>query len=141
MLHSYPIAITDERALAAQRRDRLTDMLSIGDQQVVEDDPVFAGKFLAEGLFGFVRAFRRHISPPIADPMHVNINTDTRLSIAHRDDQIRRFTPDPGQRLQLIERIGNMVIISFEELRADLLNLFGFCPVKPDWVNGFFDGI
>ena len=102
MLHAHPIAILGQKALGAQGRNWLADVLPIGNEQIVEDDPILAGKFLAQGLFGLIRGLGRHIPPSIGDPMHMNIDTDARLLVADSHDQIRCFSSYARQCQQLI---------------------------------------
>ncbi len=71
--------------------------------------------------------------------MHVNIDADAGLLIAHRHDQVRRLSPDSGQGDQLVDRIRHGPPVHIQEPPTDRVDRFGLGAIEPDGIDGLFD--
>lgn len=78
-------------------------ILTKGDQQLVYFDPVLWWKYFSERHLGLIRSPGFDVTPAVADPVHVGINTDSGLSETKRDHQVSRFAPYPFELQQLID--------------------------------------
>ena len=71
--------------------------------------------------------------------MHVDIHADAGLAIADCHHQVRRFPPDPRQRDQLLDGVGDYASINVQQTTTNGMNGFGFRSIEPDGVDGAFD--
>ena len=91
--HSGLFAIHTNPANAAFGGDGDTDVLSVGNEEIVDGKPILFGEFLTERKFGLVRVLRFDIPQTIGNPMNVGIHTDARFFVPQSYYQIRRLTP------------------------------------------------
>ena len=91
--HSHLFAIYTNLTNAAFGRDGDTDVLTVGNEEIVDGKPILLGEFLTERKFGLVRVLRFDIPPPIGNPMYVSIHTDARFFVPQGYYQIRRLAP------------------------------------------------
>ena len=117
----------------------MTKVLPVGNEQIVERDPMRRRQFPTERLFSFLRRLRPHVAPAIADPMHVDIHANAGLTIADRHHQVRCFPANPRQSDQFLDGVGNRSTIDVEKATANGMNGFGFRPVEPDGIDHAFD--
>ena len=73
--------------------DRRAQILAVGHQQIVQDDPVTMGQFHPQGQFGLIRRLRFDIAPPVADPVDVGIDADSRFLERKGDNEVRGLPP------------------------------------------------
>ncbi len=90
-------AIFSNGTLAATRRLRRASVLTVGNKQIVDDEPIFLWQKLPKGKFCFSGVFRFHISPAVRYSVNMSIHTDARFSKTERHNQIRRFSPHARQ--------------------------------------------
>jgi hypothetical protein len=81
----------------------LADVLAEWNQQIVKDDPVFGGKFLAQSLLALVRRLGLDIPPSIADPVHVDVHANARLAVSDCHYQVGRLSSYTRQSQQFID--------------------------------------
>ena len=89
--HSHLFAIYTNLANAAFGGDRDTEVLSVGNEEIVDGKPIFLRKFFAECKFSLVRVLRLYIPQTVGNPMYVGIHTDTRFFVPQGYYQIRRL--------------------------------------------------
>jgi len=117
----------------------LAKVLPVGNEQIIERDPMRRRQFPTECLFSFLRRLRPHVAPAIANPMHVDIHANAGLTIADRHHQVRRFPANPRQSDQFLDGVGNRSSIDVEKATANGMNGFGFRPVESDGIDRTFD--
>src|SRR5215471_14182632 len=83
-----PVAIQRDLTLRTKGTDRLAQILSVGDKQIVIDDPVPARQFLPQRHFGIVGGFRSDIAQPVRNPMHVRIDGNSMLPESKRNNDV-----------------------------------------------------
>src|SRR5438552_12879276 len=71
--------------------DRDANVLAEGDEEVAVADPVAPGELSAERHLGLFGAPGLHVAEPIRDPVHVRVDADSRLAVAHRHDEVSRL--------------------------------------------------
>lgn len=117
----------------------MAKVLPVGNEQIVERDPMRRRQFPTERLFSFLRRLRPHVAPAIANPMHVDIHANSGLTIADRHHQVRCFSANPRQSDQLLDGVGDYASIHVQQTTADGMNGFSFRPVEPDGIDHAFD--
>ena len=91
--HSRLFAIYTNLTYAAFGGDGDTDVLSVGNEEIVDGKPILFGEFLTERKFGLVRVLRFDIPQTIGNPMYVGIHTDAGFFVPQGYYQIRRLAP------------------------------------------------
>ena len=91
--HSHLFTIHTNLTYAAFGGDGDTDVLTVGNEEIVDGKPILFGEFLTECKFGLVRVLRFDISPTIGNPMYVGIHTDAGFFVPQGYYQIRRLAP------------------------------------------------
>ncbi|MER3485752.1 MAG: hypothetical protein C4345_07110, partial [Chloroflexota bacterium] len=76
---AYLAAHLQHRAYRAARQCAGTDVLSEGDEQAVDLQPVLAWERALELSHGLLRRARLHIAPAVGHPMNVDIELDRRI--------------------------------------------------------------
>jgi len=79
--HSHLPAIYTNLANAAFGGDRDTDVLTVGNKEIVDGKPIFLRKFFTECKFSLVRVLCFDIPQAVGNPMYVSIHTDTRFFV------------------------------------------------------------
>jgi len=92
--YSHAVAVLSNRTGAAKRRDGFAGFAAEGNQQGVVNNPVFAGKLIAQCHFRFIGAFRCDIPQTIGDPMNMRVHANAVLAVSQRDNQIGRLAAD-----------------------------------------------
>src|SRR5437762_1281490 len=105
--HADPPAERPHGAHGAPGRDRRAHVLAKGDEQVVVADPVTRGQLGPERHLGLLRRPRSHVAETVRDPVHVGVDTDPRLAVSHRDDQVGGLPPDAFQREEIVDLVGD----------------------------------
>jgi len=100
---------------------------------------VLCRQYAPQSLFGVFRRLGLHVPPTIADPMNMNIHADAGSAIANRHHQIGCFPTDPRERHQFVDGVRHDSAIHLQEATANLVDRFGFRPIKPDWKDRPFD--
>ena len=78
---------------AAFGGDRDTEVLTVGNEEIVDGEPILLRKFFTECKFGLVRVLRLYISPTIGNPMYMSIHTYAGFFVPQGHYQIRRLAP------------------------------------------------
>src|SRR5215475_1322010 len=87
-LHAYAFTVHRYLAIRTKWADRLAQVLSVGDKQIVIDDPVPARQFLPQRHFGIVGSLRSDIAQPVRNPMHVRIDGNSMLPESKRNNDV-----------------------------------------------------
>ena len=72
--------------------------------------------------------------------MHVNIHANARFPVADGHHQIGRLASDALQGEEFVDGIRHPTTKVMDQTVANRTNLFGLVFVKPDRINGLFDG-
>ena len=91
--HSRLFAIYTNLTYAAFGGDGDTDVLSVGNEEIVDGKPILLRKFFAECKFSLVRILRFDIPQTVGNPMYVSVHTDARFFVPQGYYQIRRLAP------------------------------------------------
>lgn len=126
-------------ASAAERRDRLTDVLAEGDQQIVVRDPVAARQELAEGEFGFLGGPGVHDVQTVADAVNMGIHADAGFAESNGDDQVSRLAAYTLEREQGFEIVRDLAAMLFEQRAANALDRSGLRAVEAGRIDGMSD--
>jgi len=78
---------------AAFGGDRDTEVLTVGNEEIVDGEPILLRKFFTECKFGLVRVLRFDIPQTVGNPMYVSIHTDAWFFVPQGYYQIRRLAP------------------------------------------------
>lgn len=136
--HSHLPAIYTNLANAAFGGDRDTDILAVGNEEIVDGKPILLRKFFTEYKFSLVRILRFDISPTIGNPMNVGIHTDARFFVPQGYYQIRRLAPHTIQFQQLVNFVWYPAVVFSNQYLTNFLDLPCLCPIEPDGVDEFF---
>ena len=72
--------------------------------------------------------------------MDMCVDTDVLRALEREDEhQIRGFPADARQRQQLLHRLGDAAVETFDEQPACLLHMSGLVPVEADGIDQLFD--
>ena len=96
-------AIHGNFAVRTKRTDRLAEILAVGHQQVIEDDPIPPWQFLSQGHLRFVWRFGLHVAKPIRNPMHMRVNCNSRFAERQCHDDICGLAPNARKFEQLFQ--------------------------------------
>ena len=86
-------AIYTNLTYAAFGGDGDTDVLAVGNEEIVDGKPILFGEFLTERKFGLVRILRFDIPQAVGNPMYVSIHTYAWFFVPQGYYQIRRLAP------------------------------------------------
>lgn len=89
------LATGRQSASGTVRGNRRAEMLPVCHQQIVNPQPETWREDLAQFCLGLFRSSGLHIPPPVADAVHMSINTDTRLIEAEGNHKVGSFPPYP----------------------------------------------
>ena len=78
---------------AAFGGDRDTEVLTVGNEEIVDGEPILLRKFFTEYKFSLVRVLRFDIPQTVGNPMYVSIHTDAWFFVPQGYYQIRRLAP------------------------------------------------
>ncbi len=117
---------------------RDADVLTVGNQQVVDRKPILGRKFFPQGKFGFVGGFGFDVSPSVGNTVDVGINAYPRFLIAEGNDKVRRFASHTIQLQQFIDFIRYLAFVCFNQFPANLFDLYRLCPVEPNGIDELF---
>ena len=95
--YSHLFAIYTNLTYAAFGGDRDTEVLSVGNEEIVDGKPILLRKFFTECKFSLMRILRFDIPPTIGNPVNVGIHTDARFFVPQGYYQIRRLAPHTVQ--------------------------------------------
>ena len=101
--YSNPLAVQRDLACRTVRADRLAEILSVGDQQIVKNNPILRREFSTQRHLRFLRRSRSDIPQPIRYSVHMRIHRDPGFLKTQRDNDVRGFTPNSGQVQQGIQ--------------------------------------
>lgn len=73
----------------------MTEVLTKGDKEVVDDEPVLVRQLRPQGKLGFFGIPGSDVSPTITDAMNMGVDTDSRFSVTKGYSQIGSFAPHP----------------------------------------------
>ena len=107
-----------DTALTAIRGHRAAEVLAESHQEFVEVLPEPLGQFFPENRFGGVGRFGFHITPAVADAVHVSIDTNSRLVKAVGESQVGGLPAHPFQRYQLLQRVRNHAVEPLQQIHA-----------------------
>src|SRR5574337_2150182 len=124
-----------DRTAAAKGRDRSAEMLTERNQQVIVIDPMPLRQLQPERHLGLIRSPGTDVTPAIRDAMDVRIDTDPRLFVANRDDQIGGLPTDAGKTEERLDRIGDATVASSQQVAADRADGPGLGLIKTDRVD------
>ncbi len=86
-------AIYTNLTYAAFGGDGDTDVLAVGNEEIVDGKPILFRKFFTERKFSLVRILSFDIPQAVGNPMYVSVHTDTRFFVPQGYYQIRRLAP------------------------------------------------
>lgn len=89
--YSYFFTKDSNRAVVAFGGDRDADILTEGNEEIVDGEPIFFRKYFTKCKFGLVRILCFHISPAIGNPVNVGIHTDAGFLVSQSYYQICRL--------------------------------------------------
>jgi hypothetical protein len=92
--NSHSLAVLSNFATGTEGTDRLAKILAIGDKQIVERYPIPARELLPKSHLGIFRRLCRNIAKPVRNSVHVRIDSNSSLSKAERDDNVRGLPSD-----------------------------------------------
>ena len=116
----------------------MADGLAECDENGIQFLPIPLGQYSPQGKFALVRVFRSDQSPPVRDPMHMGIHTDTVLVETPGQYEVRCFPSHPLELKQSFQRIGHQSIVLVDQFPAEVPDRFRFYPVKTDRIDRFF---
>src|SRR5437773_759873 len=122
-LDADPPAERPHGARGAPGRDRRADVLAEGDEEVVVADPVSLRELGPERHLGLLGRPRPHVSEAVGDPVHVGVDADPRLAVAHRHDQVGGLPPDALQREERVDLVGHAPPEALEDVCVRYLSL------------------
>lgn len=92
-------------------------------QEFIYLDPIFERKFFSKRKFGFVRSPGFDISPTVADPVNVGIDTDPGFSESERNNQIGGLTSNPLELQKFLNLVRHLTTILRNQSPGDIKNL------------------
>src|SRR5574341_2058320 len=108
------------------RTDRLTDVLSMKHEQVIDGDPVSFIDQISQSGFGLLRCFCFHPTDTVADPMHVCIYWNRRLTKSVNEHAGCSFASNARKRKQSIHIVRNQAAEPLHQNSGYLNDSSGF---------------
>jgi len=128
-----------ERALGAKGGNGAAEVLAVGDEEVVDHEPVFFGEDVAEFEFGFIRGFCFHVAPTVRDAMDVDVDTNRGESPAMGDDEVGGLSPNPFKGNEFFDCFWDLSVEIFQEYFAYFLDVLGLDFIKSYGINQFLN--
>src|SRR5256885_13213787 len=136
---AHPVAEPRHRAGRAAGRERLADVLSEGDQQVVELYPVPARELRAQRPLRALRGPGAYEAQAVRDAVHVRVDADAGKPEGEGDDQVRGLPPHARERQEGVQVGGDAAAEAGQQLARDTLHDARLGAIEADREDGPLD--
>src|SRR3989338_7079647 len=136
----YLLTVFLHRADTTPGGHRRTHILTVGDQEVIDRNPVPPRKYLSKGKLGLPRGPGTDITQTVRYPVDVGINAYTWFTVSNGYYQVGRLPPHTVQFKQLLQGIWYLPMILVHKDPGNLFYPSGLCLIETYWVNCPFYG-